>query len=127
MADILARDPLDDNDVSRRALIGIVTRNVIDADIDSNIWQTNLPHTIDLLNGHASKNQPIHMRHGKKPGRDEDRPVEIAPGKKHTKPARGASGRLSVSNSKRKMMSKRSSGDESYETNVRVMDRKRNL
>ena len=89
MADILARDPLDDNDVSRRALVGIVTRNVIDADIDSNIWQTNLPHTIDLLNSHASKNLPIHMRHGKKSGRDDEIPMESTLGRRSSKVTRG--------------------------------------
>lgn len=38
LADILSREPLDEFDVSRRALIGIVTKNVLDADIADETW-----------------------------------------------------------------------------------------
>ena len=39
IADILAKKPLDDNDVSRRALLGIGTRSVTDAFIDNDGWR----------------------------------------------------------------------------------------
>lgn len=103
LAEILAKQPLDEDLVSRRSLIGIVTKNVLDVDIDHVTWRENMPHTIDLLNGHASKQRPIHIRQGTKHlDRDEEAPVTVNQSPSKLKSARLATRGMTLKNSARR-------------------------
>ena len=99
IADILAKKPLDDNDVGRRALLGIGTRNVTDAYIDNETWRSNMTQTVNMLNGYApnfpsqghitsySNNQQFL-------GRDEESTVAVSPAPGKSGKGRGLSKNL---------------------------------
>jgi len=51
LADTLTSTPVDASDVSRRAIMGMITRTVVDEDVDEATWRGKVPDTVALLNG----------------------------------------------------------------------------
>jgi len=55
LADLLEKTQIDQDDVGKRAILGIVNKHVYDKDVDPATWEQRLPEIISRINGEGKE------------------------------------------------------------------------